>query len=508
MAFDIFAFFAVVFIILAVTAGVALIVYNVKKNTFQVGDLVRTTFSGCPAALTTAMFGVNGEYATSGAYGFNFEEDATNALHCDMPKGQGTFSTWLSDGGQNFKIIPWATDSQLYVLQQTCTQNSDCDTLTIPCGPGVILTEPATSPLNGAETGVPGQSLWNPLLVNPAIFQCPATSYCSICKGDPQANPRCTNRSGDIGFCKTSLSTPFSCTQPYASVSQFYCGVKLPISVDTPPIQRQNSCSLADNYASVTFQISGYPPVTCGSVTAVPKPFFCNFEGNPACLPGQTCVTNTSTASGWCPPLGGCATLSTATHVCSGTVYPNVAITSQWIAEGTIQSISSGGRLNVQWNRIQNTYPGIGPSLGQCNSGSSNCSASQNDEEFYNQSWLYSDCRFLLQDSFSTASRHYSVSLALMGTSDQNPLGLSIFSTTDASFSNFNLQNLLFVSISSGGAIVNNWSSTAATPYRKSVWNLQSRLIPTTQVEKIFFYSIHPFVATEETVAWHNLNYA
>jgi hypothetical protein len=95
-----------------------------------------------------------------------------------------------------------------------------------------------------------------------------------------------------------------------------------------------------------------------------------------------------------------------------------------------------------------------------------------------------------------------------MGTPNQNPLGLSIFSTTDASFSSFNLQNLLFVSISSGGSIVNNWSSTAATPYRKSAWNLQSRLVPKQNLEKIFFYSIHPFVATSETLGWHALNYA
>lgn len=510
MAFDIFAFFAVVFVILAIATGVGLIVYNVKKQTLGVGDLVRTTFTACPTVLTTAMFGVNGEYATSNTYGFNFDEDTANALHCDMPKGKGTFSTWVSDGGQNFKIIPWATNSQLYVLQNTCTRNSDCETLTIPCGPAYKF--PAPGGVKGTQTQN-GEVVWFTGTDNPYEAQCPGTSYCSVCAGNATTDPGCRNPTAGIGRCIVSDPTQaFSCTQPYASVSEFYCAVKLPVTINTPPLQRQTSCSIANNYASVTYQISGYPSVTCGSVTSppVPKPFFCNYQGNPACLPGQTCVTNTSIASGWCPgPASSCGgSLSQASYVCSGTVYPSVAIKSTWIAEGVVASISGAGRLFVQWNRVQNTYPGIGPSLGQCNSGTANCSTTNNDTNYDDQSWVYSDCRFLLQDSYSTASRHYSVSLALLGTSVSNPAGLGIFSTTDNSFSNFNLQNLLFVSISSGGSIQNNWSSTLATPYRSSAWNLQSVNVPKENVEKIFFYSIHPFQSTQETLGWHTLNYS
>jgi len=511
MAFDIFAFFAIVFVVLAITTGVGLIVYNVKKNTLQVGDLVRTTFTACPTVLTTALFGVNGEYATTNSYGFNFDEDAANALHCDMPKGKGTFSTWVSDGGQNFKSIPWATNSQLYVLQNTCTQNSDCETLTIPCGPDYAFDAPGFNPTARAVTHEAGVIVWDTTSKTPYSFQCPANSYCSVCRGDATVDPYCPNASG-VGKCIVNNPTQvFSCTQPYASVSEFYCGVTLPVGPDSPPIQRQFSCSVNNNYASVSYQLSGFPSVTCGSVTEVPKPFFCNFEGNPACLVGQQCVTNTSANSGWCPTPGGesCGgSLSFAAFVCSGTVYPSVAIKSQWIAEGFVASISSTGRLSIQWNRVQNTYPGIGPSLGQCNTGTSNCSASLREEDFDNQSWVYSDCRFVVQDSVTTASRHASVSLALLGTSVSNPLGLGIFSSTDASFSSFNLQNLLFVSVSSSGSIQNNWSSTAATPYRSSAWNLQSVGVPQTNVEKIFFYSIHPFVANEDTLQWHGLNYA
>lgn len=511
MAFDVFTFFTVVFVILAIAAGVGLIVYNVKKNTLQVGDLVRTTFTGCPAALTTAMFGVNANYITSNTYGYNFEEDAINALHCDMPKGYGTKSTWLSDGGQNFKTVPWATNSQLYILQNTCTQNSDCYTTTIPCGPEYAFGSGASDPFKGMETHAPGTVVWFAGTDNPASAQCPGNSYCDVCPGTPENFPKCPNPSAGVGSCKvTKPDVVFSCTKPYASVSQFYCGVQLPVTLATPPLQRQNSCSVANNYASVSYSLSGYPGVTCGSVTSVPKPYFCNFEGNPACLPGQGCVTNTSAASGWCPTPGAGAcggSLSQASYVCSGTVYPTVALKTAWIAEGVVASISAEGTLNVQWNRIQNTYPGIGPSLGQCNTGTANCSATQNAANFNDQSWIYSDCRFLLQDSYSTASRHASVSLALMGTSLTNPKGLSIFSTTDASFSNYNLLNLLYVSVSSSGTLTSNWSSTNATPYKSSAWNLQSVAVPATNVEKIFFYSIHPFVPIDDALGWHRLNY-
>lgn len=506
MALDVFGFFAIVFAILGITAGVALIVLNIKKNNIQVGDLVRTTFSGCPAALTIGMFGVNGEYATSATYGFNFDEDSANALHCDMPKGVGTFSTWLSDGGQNFKIIPWATNSQLYIFQDTCTQNSDCETLTLPCGPDYV-SPAGVDPYTGKAIAEGTSRRWNPLVDNPAITQCPASSYCDVCPGPPDQFPRCPNPTAGVGNCKvTTPKVVFSCTQPYASVSGFYCGVALPVDINNPPINRYNSCSIANNYASITIVQPGFPPVTCGSVTAVPKPYFCQFQGNPACLQGQTCVTNTSAGSGWCPPGGGCGSLSTASFVCSGTVYPNVALQTTWIAEGTVESITANGRYNIQWNRIQNTYPGIGPSYDACNTGTTNCRDADTDYTNDNQ-WLYSDCRFLLQDSFPTASRHFSVSRALMGSPQFNPQGLGIFSVSDASFTNYLLQSLLFVSPTNSGQITDAWSVTGVPEYRRSSWNLQSVAVPKDDIEKIFFYSIHPVEANQDTAFLHSLSY-
>ena len=507
MAFDVFAFFAVIFFILAATAAVAIVVYTTKKGSLQVGDLVRTTFTGCPAVLTTALFGVNGEYANAGAYGTNFEEDAADALHCDMAKGVGTFSTWISDGGQNFKLSPIGTNSQLYLTAQPCSVASDCSETTIPCGPGYFPQPVARDP----KTGEPLSS-WFYSSSNPALTQCPENSYCDVCAGPPSADPFCSNPSAPVGTCvNLSLSALFSCTQVYSSVSQNYCAVVLPVTVATPPVQRFNSCSIQNNYESLTYIFNGNSG-TCGLPNPNPKPYFCNYEGNPACLVGQECVQNWSPSTGWCPNggPGACGnSLSQATYVCSGTIYPTVAMQTQWIAEGVIQSIGgNGSTFNIAWTRVQNTYPGIGPSLGWCEAGTANCSATANKDDYKDRTWVYSDCRYLLVDDPTTNSRHNSVSLALLGTDQFNPLGLSIFSSTDAAFDNINLQSLLFVSISSSGAISNNWSNTSAPPYKKSAWNLQSVAVPKNRLEKIFFYSIHPWQATDEALGWHALNYS
>jgi hypothetical protein len=503
MAFDIFAFLAVVFFILLVLTLVGLIVFNVKKNTYSVGDLVRTTFTATPTVLTTALFGVNGEYATT-TYGWNYEEDATNALHCDMPKGVGTYSTWLSDGGQSFKLEPWATSSQLYILQQPCTQTSDCSATVLPCGPGYFPEPVARDPRTGEKL-----SGWIVGANNPAETQCPDNSYCNVCAGAPAVDPRCPNPSRQVGTCvNVDQATQFTCTQAYASVSQLYCAVNLPVTVAQPPVQRFNSCSVNQNYESITFTVSGVS-ATCGSVTTLTKPPYCEFEGNPMCLPGQECVTNWSSTTGWCTTQGGCgSTLSFAPTVCSGTVYPSVALKTTWIAEGTIESLGPNGTFNVQWNRVQNTYPGIGPSLAQCASGTSNCSATQDPDLFKDLSWVYSDCRFVVTDDPDVTSRHFSVTRALLGSPASNPQGLGIFSTTDASFSNNNLQNLLFVSISNSGSITNNWSSSQNPEFKRSAWDLQSVAVPKSQLERIFFYSIHPFEYSDETVGWHALNYS
>ncbi len=518
MAFNIFAFLSVLFFLLALAAVAGYFIIIWQTNNINVGDTVRTTFTATPTVLTTGLFGVNGEYANAGSYGYNYEEDATNALHCDMPKGVGTFSTWLSSGGQNYKNVPWASNSQLYVLQETCSTDADCALTNLQCGPGYITQSPKT------ENGSSGpRSLWYTSNPNPAYFQCPGNSYCNVCEGPPPVNvpvgKYCNNPSRQVGNCVSinqgsvtnGVTISYKCVQPYSSVSQNYCAVQLNTSVNAPPLQRFTSCTSLSDYANTvyTYTQNNQTFTALCSDNLPNRPYFCNFTGNPMCLAGQECVTNWSSIStGWCTPGGGCSTLQTASNVCSGTVYPNTAIKTQWIAEGEVKAKNSNGTYNIQWNRVQNTYPGIGPSAGWCNTGTSNCSASQNSEDYYDRTWIYSDCRFLLGENYLTNSRHYSVSQALLGTSVSNPLGLGIFSVSDASFSNFNLESLLYVSPSNTGEIQNNWSATNATPYRRTAWNLQSVNVNKNKLEKIFFYSIHPFQTSTETVGWHELNYS
>lgn len=512
MAFNLFAFLSVLFFLLAVAGGVAYGVVIYQKNTLQVGDLVRTTFTASPAVLTTALFGVNGEYGNTVSYGYNFQEDATNALHCDMPKGKGTFSTWLSAGGQNFKTTAWATNSQQYILQGTCTTNADCSLTTLQCGPGYYTQNPA------GDVNQP-QALWYPDNPNPAFIQCPGNSYCSICGGPPPEGATigqyCPNPTAQIGTClnvnqgsvSNGTTISYECVQPYSSVTQKYCAVRLPTSTNVPPLQRLTSCTSLSDYANTQYIYNTTLTGTCNQ-NLPNEPYFCNFEGNPMCLPGQQCVTNWSSLTGWCTPNGGCANLQTASNVCSGTVYPNTTIKSTWIAEGIVQSINTNSTFNIQWNRVQNTYPGIGPSDGWCNKGTGNCSSTVDQADYDDRTWIYSDCRFVVGDNPVTSSRHSSVTRALLGSSTYNPLGLSIFSTTDASFSSWNLQSLLYVATSNTGTLQNNWSQTNATPYRRTAWNLKSVNVSKNDLEKIFFYSIHPMTTNNQTVGWHTLNYA
>lgn len=518
MAFNIFAFLSVLFFLLAVAAVAGYFIIVFQSKNIDVGDIVRTTFSASPAVLTTALFGINGEYANSGIYGYNYEEDATNALHCDMPKGVGTFSSWLSSGGQNFKSIAWASNSQLYVLQETCTSDADCALTNLQCGPGYITQNPTTKGQDKNSSGAP-RSLWYTSYGNPAYFQCPGNSWCSVCNGPPPTNAKpgtyCNSPSQQIGNCvsqnqgsvSNGVTISYKCVQPYSSVSDTYCAVQLTPSVNAPPLQRLTSCTSLSDYSNTVY-FDGTTTQQCGE-NLPGRPYYCNYDGNPMCLPGQECVTNwNSLSTGWCTPGGGCPTLQTASNVCSGTVYPSVAIKSEWIAEGTVTAKNSNGTYNVQWNRAQNTYPGIGPSAGWCDDGTANCASSETPEDYQDRTWIYSDCRFVLGDSYTTGSRHYSVSLALLGTSVSNPSGLGIFSTTDASFSNFNLQELLYVSPTNTGAVQNNWSASNAPPYRRTAWNLQSVNVVKDKLEKVFFYSIHPMETTTQTVGWHTLNYS
>jgi len=181
-----------------------------------------------------------------------------------------------------------------------------------------------------------------------------------------------------------------------------------------------------------------------------------------------------------------------------------------WIAEGVITSVTTGrgqDTYNVQWNRVQNIYPGIGPSPLWCQNGQ--CAYTRQAVE--DTSWQYNDCRFILQDNVDTNSRHFDVGRALLGTSLSDPMGWNVLSVSkyqDAQFINYVIQSVtMFISPQDTGAIdtqtkfapgANQPTNAAkfftdnATPYAATSWNLASQFIPSTKLQKIYFYSIMP----------------
>lgn len=518
--FSIFALIAVLFSLIAVGGIIALGYIQVAKKNLKKGDLVRTRFIGSPTVLTTALFGLNAEYGSSQTYGLNYAEDVANALHCDMPSGVGLYSTWISDGGMNFKINPRYSNAPLYILGGTCTNDADCSKTTLKCGPGYINPDPST--VDNININPGGQSLWNNSVNPPYHLQCPGSSYCDICGAPPST-------SGDtpqVGYCKkvgdtTSVGNCISregiqwrCSEVYPGYPRA-CAANISVTPQTPPHTRFESCSLNQNFRSLSFQFiaeNGQIAVESCSGPFGSISYFCTVDGNVNCLLGQQCVPNWGSGSetGWIPTPGTNNAYQVAQNVCSGTVFPMIVMQTEWIAEGKISSIE-GENIYVDWNRVQNTYGGVGPSAQSCYSTTNTplkcyppTAKTANDK-----SWVYSDCRFVKMDD-AVESRHLSVSNALLGTADAAPSGLDVFSVTDPLFTK-NVLNLLHVATATTG-FINNWfsnTSIAIPPhdeYRPTSWNL-SNVYTKSDLERIFFYSIHAFQTSTVTNGYADENF-
>jgi hypothetical protein len=163
--------------------------------------------------------------------------------------------------------------------------------------------------------------------------------------------------------------------------------------------------------------------------------------------------------------------------VCSGDIYPNIAINTKWIAEGKVIS-TDGTTSNIQWERVANTYLGIGPSPKVFSSVTETRRQATADK-----SWVYSDCRFIDDGS---KGRHASVSLGLLGTSVTNPSWAPIVDSERNSAT----ENLLYIGTSTGTIALT--PSQQKTPYYRSAWSLRSTDVPNSQLERIWFYSIFP----------------
>jgi len=513
--FSIFALIAVIFSLLAIGGLAALGFLQVSKKLYRVGDLVRTTFSACPAVLTTALWGTDGEYGHENIYGPNYSVDAANALHCDMPGGVGLFSTWISDAGMNFKINPSYSDTPLYIFGDPCVNGTDCSITSLKCGPGY--------PNNGESLWQPNNSFIPNTTVshNPAILQCPSASYCSLCGGPNKNNATgycVVTDSNAVGNCISTEEVAWQCLQLYPSLNPpvpKVCAANVEVDNTHPSHKRFESCSVNQNFSSLSYidLSTGLSRLCSDTNFAAIRPYFCTLDGNVNCMIGQECVANWGDGpeTGWKVPGGAVDPIYEKTgYVCSGTIFPMVALQTDWIAEGKISSIS-GSRYYVDWQRVQNTYGGIGPSAGLCNTSSGQLRCYQPiDESQIDNSWKYSDCRFVRMDN-AVPSRHLSVSNALLGTGRLPPQGLDNFSITDSSFTR-NVLNILHVSVSTQGQVGNvfanpNQPIPVHPEYRPTVWNL-SNVNSKDNLERIFFFSIHPMQASDETDGWADTNFS
>jgi len=487
MALNILIFIGIFFILAAIGALIAALVVNANKHNIKVGEVVRTTFTGNPTLLTTALWGPNGEYwnsvtvdelgQTVTTYGLAsvWEQDAVNSLHCDMPGAYGTYSTWLGNGGQ----VPVGTGPQfgsnttVFFTDQICENATDCygtgASSSIPCGPGYSAGG--------------GQRQWSfNERDNPYANQCPggnrnnntgkpiSGSWCSVCASDPNWNKAAipTDPQTIQSQCKNINSTAVGKCMGVSGTIPYYCAFKNPQflgggtntykqcaaftdqdSNGAPIYGQLTSCSVNNNIS-----LTNNPDLVCGKTYDPPssKPWWlCSSSGNWDCELGQQCVPNWgSTYTGWCAtgespcPL---TNKTVATSICSGSVYPNVVMQTTWIAEGQVISRRADltDTFNVLWDRVQNTYPGIGPSLGFVLPGPyTDGEGYQNkwsEQTALDRNWKYSDCRFFRYTGPSL-TRNFSVSQAILGgfycsyTAENptkcisisvNPLGLSMF---------------------------------------------------------------------------------
>ena len=511
---DFFTYMAIIMGVLFLCIAISQIYVKVRSNNLIVGDLVRCSFTACPAVLTAALWG-NGfnpatGYITPYAHSLTYDAgsskqywsvDAANALHCDVyGAGYSTYSTWISSAGQNYRnnlsLSYLSITNRYYSNISTCTADVDCQTNTfIPCGPGYLPP-------------FANKSLWDDTNLG-VSSQCPSNAQCSLCIGDVTSVSKCQAYGAtatDTGTCiLNTISNKYSCTivNEGAIVGKKFCSGAIYENNGQETFPHPFQASLCDpqNNLSASNRCDGNP-----------LPDFCNFNsnGNIDCLYGQQCVTNSNPAFSYQP--------DTQAFICSGTVLPDVVIKLDWIAEGVVTSITTGTgtpKYNVQWNRVQNLYNGIGPSPLWCQKGTCKYSL----DAVQDTSWQYNDCRFIVQDNPDTNSRHYDVSRALLGTSLSDPMGWSVLSVskyTDAGNIDYVIQSVtMYISTASVGGIDTTATFTSVPPgqgntqadrffgqpgspgvgmstYAATSWNLRSQNLPLENLQKIYFYTIMP----------------
>jgi hypothetical protein len=509
---DFFVFFAILMAVIIAAVFGGLVYTGVQRNSLKVGDLVRTTFTGCPAVLTTALWGPNGAYTydpPSDPYGFNGSEDAANGLHCDVFGSKGTYSTWLSSIGANYKTLSeleWMRlGAQRYFSNQTCETNDDCKSQTfVSCGPGFF------NALATRSSWVFGASL-------PDGSQCPTVARCSLCLNGRDCSTITTN-STETGTClltasKNVFTAGYSCTTIYPGSDFKYCNTILnsKTGLVLPPAA-QNPCSPINDYS--------YSQFCATNSEGKYLNYYCNFmPGNADCFYGQSCTANDPNYS--LIPTPQEDSVLGSDFMCSGTILPDVVINLTWIAEGLITEALPDNKFNIDWRRVNLQYTGVGPSDLMCPDGITPCRRTREVTE--DRTWKYNDCRFVLSDQDAPTTgppvRHYEIKKALLGTSVTNPLGLGIFSSTNwvdaAEYDFYLLSVTMYVDNQNFGTInsqpivsedISNWRLNNQ-PYLRTQWNLTSVNVRGEDLDKIFFYSILPVASSTLSDQFHKAHH-
>lgn len=584
----------------------AFIYVKVDAKNYKVGDIVQTTFVGNPAVLTTALFGPNKEYSSKAAYGAStWNDDVANALHCDMPYGYGTFSTWLSNAGlnwqQNLAVQIYAqSTTQLYFNGQQCETDADCVSSSVNCGPGWI--DPVT-----------GQSDWNTQLGtnNYASNQCPNVAFCSLCNGFDCSGFQGSDAS--IGKCVLATkSAPGGTVVPYYPnwKCNFRTTVKDPVTGEIGSIKQ---CSAGLGQPGTENGLGGFGSyIPCDPSNNLVSLSQCTSTGsetfwycreswngmlspnfNFQCGSGLQCVRNwSSSVTGWLGSVNDTGDQSTytavycastdggtnytlsnegtasscyantpsntqtaalngpfwtqsAANVCSGTANPTVQLNTTWTAQGVVtKTYDSPDIVDVQWKRVRNMYPVIGPSplmFATCQGtqdtnccldnpppGSTTCGwQGFSYDARTDRGWKYSDCRFIRDDAqyasgAKPTSRNYSVSLALLGMPSfstdgsaqgtVDPGGWEVFAD-EASVYN-PITTILQIFPQGVGVQVDFCNPTnqltpqnnncgfvqSLGPVQASTWGLGANQVPTSQLTKTYWYTIAPMEASEEGI--------
>lgn len=280
----------------------------------QVGDLVTTTFYGCPAVITRAAYGQDGSE-------MNYEpaHASVSVMFCDFPDVPRNYpdissqTSWIADAGVN-KSAASSVCKEAHAfpgMTASCTSDNDCQ-LTMYCDPSSMTA--CSNTICSSD-------------------DCPSGQQNSMCP----CGIGCTQKASGSYTCDLKTQTTFPCDKS--------TGICMLSTDSCPP---PPTCNVFGRLMTVT--AAGYQQTINSCVYAnVPSngtsngnPTYPNVDPCTGCYVGQTCdVFDAGTGEG----------------SCTGLAKMYVPINVLFKAEGTIQGIDPERGASVQWERVQCQHP-------------------------------------------------------------------------------------------------------------------------------------------------------